>query len=256
MSDIQGQVDDQALEGQPGTDTQEGQVSPFYTYESQSFKDQNELTDYIKKGTMMHSDYTKKTQSLSEERRRHENEKSEWFRKQADWDDKIKLYKQADELFKANPQAFKTVQQMIRQGASGTDVQELVKKTIEETVGPKLNEFEEYQKREKAKAERDRYFGELKGKYPDFDDKPVQELYDSLMSPDANMGTLAELLYFAQKGKGINPAQAQKEVLDNLKKKEGSGIPSARGATTASDKKPKAQNMKQLTEKLLREAGD
>lgn len=255
--DIQGQVSSQAPEGQPGGDIQSGQVEkPFYQYESQAFKTPDELSNFIKSGTMMHSDYTKKTQTLAEERKRYENERAEHNRQYSEWDKKIDLYKKADELFKANPRAFQQVQQMIKQGASGSDVQEIVEKAIEEKVGPKLSEFEKYQKTQQAKAERDRYFGELKGKYQDFDEKSVQSLYDELMGEGSNMGTLAEMLYFAHKGKGLDPAKAKQEVIDDLEKKGKAGFPTTKGASYASDKKLKAKNMDRLAEQIKAGIGE
>jgi hypothetical protein len=252
----------QALEtpdlGQGDLGPGNGQVEekPFHTYEDQVFKTPDDLNKFIKDGTFMRKDYTQKTQSLGDERRRYENERADWLRKQTEWDDKIKLYKQVDELFKANPQAFKTVQQMLRQGASGSDVQELINKAIEEKVGPKLSEFENYQKMEQVKQERNRHFETLKSQYPDLDEKAIQAEWDRLMAPESHMGTLMELIYHALKGKGINPAQIQKETIDNLEKKSKAGIPTTKGANFAGDKKTKAKNMHELTEELIARAGD
>lgn len=231
--------------------------APFLKIDDSTFfNSPDEAIKAFKEGTMRHSEHKKAMSDLENQRRAHENEKSLWFRQQADWDDKIKLYKQVDELFKSNPRAFQTVKQMLQQGATGEDIQSIIDKAIEEKVSPKLSEFEEYQKREQAKAERDKHFASLKEKYEDFDEKAVTEEYDRLFMPGTNMGTLMELIYHAVKGKNINPAAIQKNTLDNLARKQKAGIPSTKGATYSGEKKQTEGDMRQLAEKLKAEAGD
>jgi hypothetical protein len=240
--------------GQPGPGPDAGQVeSPFHTWEDQTFKTPDELNEYLKTGTLRQKDYTQKTMSHAEAVKKFENDRATWLRQQEEFDEKVKFYKDVDNFFKANPKAFAEVQKMVRQGASGADIQEIVKQAIDEQVGPKLNEVEEYRKREMAKAERSRHFDELKKKYPDFDEAGVSEIYDELMnSPTANLGTLLEYLYFARKGKGTDPAKIQKDTLDNLERKSKAGIPSTKGASYSTEKKATNLTMKQLAEKLKR----
>jgi hypothetical protein len=257
--DIQGQTVDTAPvdAGQADLGSDNGQVEQtFHTYEDQVFKTPDELNEYLKSGTMRQKDYTQKTQSLAEERRKHENEKALWLRQQSDFDEKIKFYKDVDNFFKDHPKAFGEVQKMVNRGASGSDIREIVKQAIDEQVGPKLNEVEEYRKREMAKAEKAKYYEDLKKRYPDFDEQGVSTAYDELMtSPEANLGTLLEHIHFALKGRGTDPAKIQRETLDNLEKKSKAGIPSTKGASHSTGKKADGLTIKQLAEKHKRELG-
>ena len=122
-------------------------------------------------------------------------------------------------------------------------------------MGPKLSEFEKAQKESQREKERAMFEEQMKSKYEDFDPKAVNELYQSLFADGANMGTLMEYLYFAHKGKGINPTQIEKGVIDKLNKKKDAGIPSGKGGGYT-EAKPKYKDMRQLAEKLKAEAGD
>lgn len=229
-----------------------GGQEPFLKIDDSTFfNTPDEAVKAFQEGTQRHSEHKKAMSALEEDRRRHENEKALWIRQQSEWDDKIKLYKQADELFKANPRAFQTVKQMLRQGAGREDIQELIDKAVKQKLGP----IEENEKRRSAQEERNRYFTELKERLPDLDEKAVSSLYDQLMSPEANMGTLIEMLHYANRGKGIDPTQIQKETINNLEKKSKAGIPSVKGAGYSAKKEVNKLNMKQLAEKLKRETG-
>lgn len=253
--DIQGQPVAEEPVGQPSDGIQEGQVEPFHKYEDQVFKTPEELNEYLKTGTMRQKDYTQKTMSLSEERKAHENAKALWLRQQAEMDEKVKFYKDVDEFFKANPRAYAEVKKMVGQGASGSDIRAMISEAIEEKVGPKLSEMEEYKKQETAKAERARYFAELKKKYQDFDEEAVSKAYDQLMSPESTLGTLYEHLYHANKGRSIDRSQIEKETLDGIEKKSKAGFPSAKGAVHSTEKKANDLTIRQLAEKHKREAG-
>jgi hypothetical protein len=253
--DIQGQPAVEDPEGQPSSGIQEGQVEPFHKYEDQVFKTPDELNEYLKTGTMRQKDYTQKTMSLAEERKAHENAKSLWLRQQAEMDEKVKFYKDVDEFFKANPRAYAEVKKLVGQGASRSDIGEMINQMFEEKVGPKLSKIEEFEKQENAKAERARHFAELKKKYPDFDEEAVSKSYDQLMSPESTLGTLYEHLYHANRGRSIDPTQIQKETIDDLEKKSKSGFPSAKGAVHSTEKKANNLSIKQLAEKMKKEAG-
>jgi hypothetical protein len=221
-----------------------------------AFNTPDEAIKAFKEGTARHSEHKQAMSALEEDRRRYENDKALWLRQQADFDEKIKFYKDVDNFFKSNPKAFSEVQKMVRQGASGADIQEIVKQAIDEQVGPKLNEVEEYRKREMAKAERSRYYEDLKKRYPDFDEQGVTKVYDELMtSPEANLGTLLEYIHFALKGRGTDPAKIQRDTLDNLEKKSKAGIPSGKGASHSAEKKANNLSIRQLAEKHKRELG-
>jgi hypothetical protein len=258
MSDVIVPEGQEALESSDtGTGSNAPEQKPFLKIDDSTFfNTPDEAIKAFKEGTMRHSEIKKARAELDENRRRHENEKADWFRRQAEWDEKIGYHKKVDDFFKANPKAYQTIKQMISQGTSGEDVQEIVKRTIDETIGPKLSEYERQEKERRAKEERDRYFGEMKGKYPDFDDKSVSALYDELMAPTATMGTFIETLYHALKGRNLSPAQIEKKVIDNLEGKRQAGIPTSKGASYSGERKVKETNIRKLAEKLKSEVKD
>jgi hypothetical protein len=223
--------------------------------DSTFFNTPDEAVKAFREGTMRHSEHKKAMTELEERRRAHENEKTLWLRQQSEWDEKTKFYKDVDEFFKANPRAYAEVKKLVGQGASRSDIGEMINQMFEEKVGPKLSKIEEFEKQENAKAERARHFAELKKKYPDFDEEAVSKSYDQLMSPESTLGTLYEHLYHANRGRSIDPTQIQKETIDGLEKKSKSGFPSAKGTVHSTEKKANNLSIKQLAEQEKRKAG-
>lgn len=266
MADPTGQVVETPDLGQGDASPDNGQVNaaPFYKYEDQEFKSPDELTKYIREGTYRHSDYTKKTQSLAEERKKWENERSSFYKQVSDFGEQRKgweKYEQLDKRMKSDPAfaraVLKAVQETQGQGLQGQDMQEVFKNLLEETgITKKLSDFEEAEKRRQADTERDQALEELSSRYPDLDRKGVVTLYEEIMGPDKRMGDFLELLHFAHKGRSTNPEAIQKKTIESLEKKKDAGIPTSGGASYSGEKKTSEGNIRRLAEKLKAGAKD
>jgi len=266
MADPVGQVEPTPDLGQGDAGPGDGQVSSefSYKYEDQEFKSPDDLTNYIKQGTLRDKDYRQKTMSLAEERKKWENERSSFYQQVNDFGEKRKgweKYEQLDKRMKSDPAfaraVMKAVQDSTQGGLQGPDLQEAFKNFLEESGIPKkLSDYEAAEKRRQAEAERDEQLGELAKRYPDANREQILALWDEIMAPDKKMGDFLELLHFASRGKNVDPAAIQKKTLDTLAKKGAAGIPTSSGASYSSDKKPKAKNMRELAEKLKASAGE
>lgn len=236
----EGQTDITAPEGQAAISPDSGQAggTPFHTYEDMTFATPDDVNKYLKESTLRQDDYTRKTQSLADMRRQFENERMEFNRGRSDYEKNIEKYKQLDDIMKSNPEAAREMVRLVSGTPQGDDLKEVVKAYLEESgIAQRLNEVEKERKREQADRERDEWFEKLEQQYDDFDRKSVQETYDRLFDENSSMGDFMELLYYANKGKGINPEEIKSDLLSKLQSNRRASVPDNKGASATKDGK-------------------
>lgn len=251
-----------APEGQEQTSANTGAgntaavAEPFLKIdEHTSFNSAEDAIKAFKEGTARHSEYKKNMESLAEERRRYDADRVLHAQQVKDFEEKRKgydLYKQWDERLKTNPGLYKKMAQIMGESPKGSDIQEMIQQAIKENVDPRLAEFEAEKKRRLVEEEKGKYFAELKAQYQDFDDKAVDEAYQKLYQ--GSMKDLAEMLYFAGKGRTVNPVAVQEKIMEGLEKKKTAGLASPKGSTVHTAAKEKSFNS--LAERLKEKAGD
>lgn len=222
--------------GQSATPTQQGAPSSFYSYKfddgkEHTFSSKQELDSFFRSGVLRHSDYTKKTQELAEQRKSLEAERKR-MQEQVDrltslqnkWEPVDKFFSSRPDLAKEIITKYKGVKPQTEAGDSELRKQfEEFKKSIEE--------------KDKKAADEDRrrqVYSAMKERYEDFDEEGVNKALASMVegAPGDEMATLIELIHFANKGR-MAPAEIERKMAQNLQHKNALKPPLKSGATPA-----------------------
>ena len=177
-----------------------------------NFKDSKELDDKFLENYLRQSDYTKKTQSLAEQRKQFEAKEASFSERETALMRMQNQSSKYQELIEALPEA---------------QFQKLLQEVQGKSVGPETEESKrlkavearfQTEDREKASAERktkqtDRFNAKgryLKTQYSDYDHEAIMKDYEALMNAPEEMveQSVLELLYNASKGKGAVPTPA------------------------------------------------
>jgi hypothetical protein len=232
---------------------------PFFRLDDKTaFNTPDELKKAFTEGTMRHSEYKSKMQEYQDNFRKLENDRAAHFRQVAEYDRKRKewdKYEQLDKIMKSNPAAARQMMQLVQGTPQGEDLFEAMEQRVEEKYGPKFKMLEEEEKKRRAQEEMERTYGELVKKFPDADRTVLQKEFDTLMSPESSMMTLLEYIYHAVKGRGIDPAKIEEELVENHEKKQKASIPSARGASSPQNGHPDNETIEEVRERVKKKYG-
>ena len=171
------------------------------------------------------SEYTKKTQTLAQERAELQRQQRDWEaerRKQEERFKRAEEYEMFDKFVNSRPDAYQRWRQEIQQGATANDVRQQLKSDFEAEYGTKLKELEEWRQQQEADAQRQRVFASLKSKYNDFDEASMDELLGTLSEGDPE--AIAEALYWSQRGRKSQTEIAE-ELVEGRREKSEAGLP-------------------------------
>lgn len=176
-----------------------------------NFKDPKELSDRYVQNRFRRSDYTKKTQELAEQRKAFQSQQEALLAKETSLTNLSNKYTEFDSMFKdIDAQQMQQIVQQI-QGIKKSDLppefremkDEIDSIKKEKAKAEKQRASEERKKQERQTFEsRGRY---LKTHYDDYEHESVMEAYDKLnsASPEEAHQAILEMLYFANKGRGL-----------------------------------------------------
>jgi hypothetical protein len=200
---------------------------PFFTHDRgdgrvETFQSPEELSDHYRRGVYFQDDYTKKTQSLAEERKafetirgQHETEKQSL----AQLASELKGWKSFFETPRGRS-VREQINQAISEGRDGGEVVETLKGEYDpklQSQDERLARIEQAMERDRVERLRDSAFNSLSTRYPDLDRESVIKEVDRLAAiPGDNTEAFLELVHLASVGKGMGPAVEEKvgEVLD------------------------------------------
>lgn len=192
------------------------------------FNTPDELTKHFHEGYLRQSDYTKKTQSLAEERKKFDGERLKWENDRKDHLSRLsraeqleKEYKQFKEFVDSRPDVYNELKKRVESGMQPDGVNAAVEKIIQEKYGKKFEEFESWQKQQEHQASLDAAEKALKEMYNDYDSAAVQEAFASLSGGDVK--SLLETLHFSLKGRKT-PLETEERIVENLAKKKDAGL--------------------------------
>lgn len=241
------------LDNEPITDPtpEDGQGGDdyFYSYESDNgevsnFKDQNEVREYIRSGTLRQGDYTRKTQELAKQRKEFETN-------QANFDTGFKDLKSAtqqmntqkaqlDRVLKSLPaHIYKQVVDAAKAGdirpqdiASSPEFAKLTQRLDDRDA--KDQKIVDQQAQETAV---ENAHLSLAKAYPNYNRETVLAEMDRLgkIAPGDDQRSLMELIYYAGLGRQ-NPAKLEQNIAENLERKQNLKAP-----MTKTVKVPKGQ---------------
>lgn len=242
------------LEGQAEPAPGDGQgeelvVNPaeslFYSSpDGQSYKSREELDKFMTNEAMMRSKFTKSMMELGDKRRQFDSEKAEHDKARRAFEEEMRIkseeFKSFDEKIRKNPQIYNYLKkQLSDQPAVNTDY---IRKLIDEQYGDKFKKVEEWERNQTAEAQKREAIENLKLMYEDFDFDSVDKSYQELMNT-ASMQSLMEMIYFANKGRSIDPLDVERTITKQIENKKKAGISTTKGSSP-----PKAKQYANLSE--------
>lgn len=201
---------------------------PFFELEDEKgkkrqFHSQDELRDFLKKGTMMRSDYTRKTQSLSEERKQFDQERNRMMNEIMEQRERYNKY---NKFLKENPHVFNEIKKRMQNGTTGDVAVEKARAYVDETkseLQKELEDLKSWRKQREFQEQRDRIYERMKQRYPDFSRDSVQSLMEEV--DPQNPESLIELMYHAHRGKRMTPDQQARMAQSQQRKQQGRMMP-------------------------------
>jgi hypothetical protein len=230
-------VDQSAAEVNIDQTAPEVDTEDFHSYtgedgNTQSWKNADDLNQWIKQSGMFQADYTRKSQAREAEYRQKmadlDRERSEFTRQRDEWEqgDKAK-YDRWNEAFSKRPQIAQQIGKLVDQPSSPEETflrgQEYTDSKSAEMVR-RLDALEAERAEEKLERERDAIYGELEKEIPDFD---RDRLSSALGKLDGN--DMKALMTMVWKADNYNPQEMQEKVEQNIAKKQGVGMLPAGG---------------------------
>lgn len=231
---VSGQVEEgQAAEGQA---YEAPEPEPFFSVKDGDkdvvFKTKDELQKAWKESHFRRSDYTKKTQELSQLRKQFEQ-------RQKELEDKAKEFEKYDKFVQQRPDLYKRLQQELSRPPSGEVAYERSTKYVDEQVESlkkELEEFKGWKETQEREREKQEVYSKLREQYEDFDPDSIESFMQEVQ--EGGMPGVYEAFYHAMKGRE-NPIKTEQKIAENFKKKQkastpGGGMPSKSGYTPKS----------------------
>ena len=225
--------------------------SAFFTSpDGKAYATKDELANDWKESYLRREDYSRKTMTLADERKKHEKERED-FKKEQERVGALKdEYGKFDKMVRSRPDVYAEMKQRLQRGPSVDTFAQSLEQQIEEKYGGKFKEFEDYMKNQQAQTERDRAFKTVKDKYADVDEDLVMNMLDEISSGD--FSTLVEALHWATKGRSLNPATVAKKVAQHVAGNRGVGLPSGSGQPI-SDRDSAPKTIDEARDRLMRQ---
>jgi len=235
------------IEGTPveedgqGAATPEGQGQPFFEvdYDGKhlSFNDPDELKKTFNESVMMQNRFTQKTQELADMRKAFEQQQAEF----KDYEKRTREdLKQFDNFVSNRPDLYQKLKDEISRPA-GPDVayQRAVQHADEKLseTEKRLADFEQWRAELESEKEKQAAISELRAKYPDLDERSLDEIMNRMASGGV-MGIL-ETAYLAHKG-SMDPAKLQERIAKAQAEQQNSRVLNGKSSTPAQSKEYKS----------------
>lgn len=197
------------------------------------FKSREEMAEAWRKSGMLHSDYTRKTQTLAQQRK----ELEEWKKQQeTEIEQRRAEMKKFDEFLQKRPDVYQDLKKRMSSPDHNTAYYQAQQYTdqISGELKKELEELKGWKKQREMEEARSRIFEEMKSNHKDFDENKVSELISKMDFADPK--AMIEILYYASKGRET-PAQIEQRLADSQRQKQagrmlpGSGSPSGSKST-------------------------
>lgn len=191
---IEGQGEPTPPEGQGVQAPADDGEGYFYSYtdprkgETKSFRDQNELNEYVsnlnKSYGELRSKFTKTTQEYADRNRSYENDRAMFLQQKAEFEKRREEIAHLDKFLKTNPHVYKQIKQNMNKGPSGGDLQEMIDNRVKEIYGKEFDELKSHRDQVKAEKVREAAFQNLKKKYGEVDIEAINEKFKILSQGD------------------------------------------------------------------------
>jgi hypothetical protein len=245
-NDNQGQAADSPVaDGQAGTEPE-----PFWSVtvpgekgdEVLRFATEDDIAKAFRESYMRRSDYSKKTAETSELRKAADSDKqlyaqmlADLNKRKAELEEKEKKYTGYEKQLQMNPALRRELEKLKGQPHSGEDIQEMIEQIVESKYGSTIEEINNWKRENQLTEEKKKAYEACRQEFEDFDPNAVDSYYQELANGDIN--SLVKALYYAQKGKSIDPVKMQQQLVDNIQKKQDAKLPSTEGSQASGTKK-------------------
>lgn len=230
---------------------------PFYSYKGvkgdEVYHTKEELDKAMRENFLRQSDYTRKTQEISNYRKQFEDERKKFSEEQKAFLQSRQKYDQWDQLLKTRPDVYQQLERLASGPPDPSAVFERSKGYADEKTQElvaRLEAIEKEREEERTKRELDEIFSKKSTQYEDFDKDGVMEMLELLK--DGNTEPLVDVLHWARKGR-MNPLETEKKITEKLQKKADAGLVPGRSA--APKGKPQYSSIDEAAQAALRAVG-
>lgn len=209
--------------------TPDASPSPFFTWEDEAgkkheFHTPDDLKKAYGKGWLLQSDYTRKTQALAKER-----EEMQMMQKRIqELDERHASY---DKFLKENPHIFRMLKEAKEKGTTGdvaVEKSQALIQEMKEELQKQIDEVKEWKAQKEFTTHRDTIYDGLKQRFPDFSRERIQAVMNDIDPTD--IGSLAELLYYADKGRSLSSADQRARMAESQTRKQQARVMPGGGA--------------------------
>jgi hypothetical protein len=238
------------------TSLEVGGDADFHSYTGddgkiQSWKTPDELNDFIKKSGMFQSDYTRKTQALSQERDGFKKEMDEFKKSREEWEKNEKAkYDRYNEVLSTRPDIQRILAESVNKPPTPDAMFERAQSYTDEkstTLEERIAAIEQQGEEARLEQERDKAFGELEQEIQGFDRQTVMDTLQTLDAGDPK--SLMAMIFKASK---YNPVEMQEKVEEKIAAKAGAkmvpggGGPAPKNKGSTDPKIAREEAMKEL----------
>ena len=224
-------------------------AAPFHSFvfddgqgnrEEMSWKDKPEMDNYLRRNHMSNRKYTQGMQGLGDATRKLGEREKTFSQRESELNASKRKYDDFNQFLNEKPEVEKYIMQNMRQPTSDNILEQgrgyVDEKTQE--LEKEMQGFRDWKSQQESQAKRTSAFSQLKELYPDFDEKAVSKDLDNLFqSPEGDeIRSLAEVAYFAAKGRTAPAAIEQGLSDDILRKQNTKSLPSASAEVSAGGK--------------------
>ena len=246
MSDVQNAT--------PGTE--QGVVAPvtdagqaaFYEFmkpdgSKESYSTKEDLDKAYRDSFLRQSDYTRKTQTVSQMQKEIKDREAKLEKMQEDLERKSREFQDYDRLVSNRPDLYKYLQTQLTRPASPDVAYERAQKYSDEkytTLEKELGEIKSQLLEQQLAKQRDGLYESFSKEYPDFDRVKADEILEQLGSGD--LATIVRVAHHAARGMA-SPAKVEEKLVRAAKEKEaGKLVPSGGAPPSATSTKGKSLN--------------
>ena len=192
-----------------------------------SWKNPDELNQWIKKSGMFEADYTRKSQARETEYRDNmakvEKDRADFDKQRTDWEKNEKAkYDRYNEALQKRPAIAQQLQRLVNTPASPDEAfqrsQGYADQKYDE-IAKRLDAFDEDKKQAELEKQTEAIYDELGKQYQGFDRETVKAALNSLDGNDPR--ALIDMIWRSSQ---YDPAGMQERVEQNIAKKAGSGM--------------------------------
>ena len=208
--------------------------------EKLSFKTKEELDKALKDSYFMRSDYTKKTQTLSQQAKALEKERKDFEEQMKSFNSQKEYYDKIKSALDLRPDIGMKLRQLAQQPAGPDALYERSKQYVDQnanSIKKELEDLKKWKESQEMEGRKRSAVEKLKEKYGDFDEKAVFDDLDAISSGD--LTEILERLHLAIKGRSLTPAQVEQKLIEKMKRKQGADLGSP-GSPSSADKQYKS----------------